>query len=633
MHSKTSRLTRVLSTAALPLIGLVLFLALPTCASAQDPVYVITSVSDFGTLNLSTGAFMKLGNTGVPAVGLGDFAGNLWIDSQYFWQVNPANGSLTEIGQSSVYCRQLASTTVMYCFDNDTDRNLYSVNPSNGFLTLIGATNLPSGGVLAPSSDAPELYICLDVGSGSVLYSVATNTGAATSIGPTGVSDILSMVYTKNALYAATNGALYTLDTTNGTATKVVNIGIAPTGMAAGPISTFTFRQLHTFSGGIDGATPLAGLTMDAAGNLYGTAYAGGSGYGTAYKLTHKGSGWTFSPLYNFAGGNDGAGPSARLIFGPNGTLYGTTTHGGDGTGDCTSGYTGCGTVFNLKPQARACTTALCAWVETVLYQFQGGDDGFLPYQADLTFDQAGNIYGTTLYGGLYGFCSERWACGTVYELTKSGNTWNKTVLHNFNGNSADGGEPYSGVIFDKAGNLYGTTFEPSLIYELTPSGGSWTEGILNNTCCGYLSAGLIFNSAGNLYGAAGSGGQWGGGLAFEFTPSGSGWVFGDLYDFDDDNRGAGPDSTLLMDKDGNLYGTTQGFNTDYGTVFKLTPYKGGYIQTVMYRFTGGNDGATPYGPLVLDASGNVYGTASAGGNVAACNGAGCGVVFKITPN
>ncbi len=176
-------------------------------------------------------------------------------------------------------------------------------------------------------------------------------------------------------------------------------------------------------------------------------------------------------------------------------------------------------------------------------------------------------------------FCSERWACGTVYELTKSGNTWKETLLHSFDGNSQDGGEPYSGVIFDKAGNLYGTTYAGGgAVYQLAPSNGAWSETVLldgnNHGCCGYLiSAGLIFDSEGNLYGAAFDGGNFPTGFVFKLT--GGDFTFSDLYDFDGDFRAAGPYSTLVMDKAGNLYGTTKGLAAvgDYGTVFKLTPY------------------------------------------------------------
>ncbi len=238
------------------------------------------------------------------------------------------------------------------------------------------------------------------------------------------------------------------------------------------PMQAQTFNVIHTFTGGQDGAYPEAGVTLDNAGNLYGTASGGGLHHdGTVYQLKHTGSAWTFNPLYNF-NGDDGASPQARVIFGPNGTLYGTTTYGG--TRDD-------GTVFNLRPSPRACTAVLCPWTETVLYGFMPGVDGTVPY-GDLVFDQAGNLYGTTEDGGLY-------AQGTVYELTPSGSTWTESVLYNFSGSYGsgnDGANPASGVIFDNAGNLYGTTsggglFGFGTIFQLTPSGPGWKENILYN--------------------------------------------------------------------------------------------------------------------------------------------------------
>lgn len=654
----------ILKSTALASLGLVLFLAIQPKASASEqcpnPVYAFTNTNAFGTLCLSSGVlggtFTQLGSGPFAGyTGLGDFAGNLYIDGQYFWQVNPANGSVTGIGQGAVNCRELGSTPsgVMYCLDNSNNKILYSVNPTNGALSAIGSgTNLPigGGGTIALSTDDPQLYVTQISGSGSVLYLLNTSSGLAGEIAPVTFDGtpvyIQSMVYAEGQLYAtsnnvptqicASNDGIYTLSVTSGNASFVTCTSVWVYGMAAGPVSTFTYKQPYAFTGGYDGATPLAGVTIDRAGNLYGTAYAGGVGYGTAYKLTPQTNGiWAFKTLYPFAGGNDGAGPAARLIFGTNGSLYSTTFHGGDGTGDCTVGYTGCGTVYNLTPPLTPCKTARCPWTETLLYQFQGGTDGLFPYQADLLFDRSGNIYGTTLYGGLYGdgTCAERWNCGTVYELKHMGNSWTEILLHSFNGNP-DGAEPYSGVIFDSAGNLYGTTYRGpngGTVYQLTPLGGGWTESPLLFSGCCDISAGLIFDSAGNLYGAAGSGGGWDGGFAFRLTSPG--WTLADLYDFDDDNRGAGPNSTLVMDSAGNLYGTTAGLGSDYGTVFKLTPYNGSYIQTVMYRFTDGSDGAYPYGPLVFDTSGNLYGTASAGGNLSDCSGAGCGVVFEITPN
>src|SRR5271157_4784768 len=172
-----------------------------------------------------------------------------------------------------------------------------------------------------------------------------------------------------------------------------------------------TYTVIHNFTGGADGAYPVAGLTMDRAGNLYGTTSGGGaSGNGTVFRLSYKGSGWVLNPLYRFAAGNDGLDPRTRVVIGPDGSLYGTTSAGG-GTA-CNFGYgLGCGTVFNLKPSAKACTSALCSWTEIVLYRFSG-TDGALPL-GDVVFDQAGNLYGTTAFGGGVGNCSgDGFGCG-----------------------------------------------------------------------------------------------------------------------------------------------------------------------------------------------------------------------------
>ena len=208
-----------------------------------------------------------------------------------------------------------------------------------------------------------------------------------------------------------------------------------------------TYNILHSFSGGGDGGTPSAGLIMDRAGNLYGTAQYGGAGNGTVFKLSHPGSGWILSTLYAFQGGNDGLGPEARVIFGPDGGLYGTTTSGG---------FQGYGTVFELRPPVTACKSAICPWTETVLYRFQGGSDGIDPAYGDLSFDPMGNLYGTTSGGGLQ-LCSGN-TCGVVFKLARSGGGWTESVLYSFTGGN-DGGTPYSGVILDSTGNLYGTAY------------------------------------------------------------------------------------------------------------------------------------------------------------------------------
>ena len=160
------------------------------------------------------------------------------------------------------------------------------------------------------------------------------------------------------------------------------------------------FGLIHSFVGSNDGAVPYAGLTMDQAGNLYGTTFGLGSGYGTVFRLKRTAGGWIFNPLYSFTGGSDGAGPEARLVFGPDGSLYGTTTFGGGGS--CTGVFDGCGTIFRLRPSATPCKSVLCPWTETVLYRFSGGSDGLYPMYGALVFDKAGNMYGTTYAGGVH---------------------------------------------------------------------------------------------------------------------------------------------------------------------------------------------------------------------------------------
>jgi len=384
------------------------------------------------------------------------------------------------------------------------------------------------------------------------------------------------------------------------------------------------FTVLHNFTGGLDGANPQAGLTMDKAGNLYGTTFKGSAGYGVVYKLTHKGSGWIFNPLYTFAGGSDGAGPLARVSIGANGTLYGSTAAGGQGS--CSIyGYTGCGTVFNLKPQSRACTAALCFWTKTALYTF-AGSDGASP-QGDLTFDQSGNLYGGTINGGSAGY-------GAIYELSPSNGSWTQALLYNAK-NNGDGAYAWGGITFDTAGNIYGGfalngPHGVGAIYELSPSGSSWTEstvyGFPNSGDGNMPEGGLIIDSSGNLYGTTTNGGSGGGGTVFELSPAMGGWTYNVLYSFTG-CTGCGPLGRLVMDGAGNLYGTTYADGANgKGSVFKLTPSAGSWTYTSLYDFTGSSDGAYPWSNLVFDANGNLYGTASAGGTK------GVGVVFEITP-
>lgn len=368
-----------------------------------------------------------------------------------------------------------------------------------------------------------------------------------------------------------------------------------------------TLAVLHSFTGGADGRNPEGGVILDRAGNPYGTAYAQGTGFfGTAFRLAPRGSGWIFTSLYSSESGADGANPDGPLTFGPNGALYGTTFDGG---------VANQGTVFVLRPPSHLVANILGGWTDAVLYAFQGGNDGANPRNATLMFDRAGNIYGTTTFGGAHGK-------GTVFELTQSQGTWTESILYSFSA-GADGGYPGGGVIFDSAGNLYGSTQGGGqgfgIVYKLTPSGSGWIETVL------YTFTGqddgrepmgeLLFDQAGNLYG--GTYGADGTGTAFQLSPSGGNWVFNLLHNF----NGLGPVGTMAMDSAGRLYGAT------YYSAFKLTPSGGGWTYNDLHDFTGGqNDGSVPAGPVTLDGSGNLYGTTYYGGTHD------LGVVYEITP-
>jgi len=383
-----------------------------------------------------------------------------------------------------------------------------------------------------------------------------------------------------------------------------------------------SYSVIYNFTRGTDGAFPEAGLTMDKAGNLYGTAYQGGStDRGTVFKLVRKASGWVLSPLYSFTGRTDGGAPIARVVFGPDGSLFGTTEFGGRNCGS------GCGTVFNLKPPPFACKTALCPWTETVIYSFSGFTDGANPGYGDLTFDPAGNIYGTTYFGGNN-------AQGVVYELAHSGSSWSESAIYLFTGGQ-DGANPYSSVVFDQVGNFYGTAFGGGAghgtVFQLTPSGSGWSENTLytfqDTNDGGTPFGGLVFDSAGNLYGTTSTGGSGGGGTVYELASSGGGWTFDVIGSFAGTAYLPGPYCSLTMDAAGNLYGTTlKDGSHSAGSVFKLTPSGSGWTLTDLYDFTGGQDGGLPYGSVLIDSNGNLYGTASQGGAD------GYGVVWEITP-
>lgn len=315
---------------------------------------------------------------------------------------------------------------------------------------------------------------------------------------------------------------------------------------------------------------------------------------------------------------NDGGNPAARVIFGPDGTLYGTTNTGGSGH------Y---GTVFSLRPSATACKRALCPWMEDVLWGFGLSPDGGEPLYGDLIFDHAGDLYGTTPLGGDYLY-------GTVYELAPHpGGGWSEGITYNFGYSLSQGSEPYAGVTFDNLGNIYTTTIQGGshgwgTVAQLVNSASGWTETDIheftNLSDGGSPVGGLIFDGAGNLYGASSGGGSGGGGVVFELSPSNGSWMFQVLYAF---AGTGGPYASLTMDAAGNLYGTTIGDGAyGRGSVFKLAPSNDGWTYSSLHDFTGGSDGEDPISNVIFDASGNLYGTTQYGGTY------GEGVVWEITP-
>lgn len=257
-------------------------------------------------------------------------------------------------------------------------------------------------------------------------------------------------------------------------------------------------------------------------------------------------------------------------------------------------------------------------WKEKTLHSFTGGADGNCPAFADVIFDGAGNLYGTAAGGGASGF-------GVVFELSLVGARWKETVLYSFSG-LADGGCPVNGLIMDTKGNLFGTTFgcgAPSSIFELSPSSGGWTEHAIYEIATTYP-AGLTMDAAGNIFGVGTS-------TAFELSPDGSGgWTPTVLHTFGSYKSGILPEGVPVLDKAGNLYGTlsSEGAN-GCGSVYQLSPRKkkGVWTEKILYSFACGADGFVPAAGLVFDAAGNIYGTTLGGGG---CGNFSCGTVFEL---
>jgi hypothetical protein len=414
---------------------------------------------------------------------------------------------------------------------------------------------------------------------------------------------------------------------------------------------------LYSFQNGNDSAQPLSSLIADKAGNLYGTT-AGLGGLpcpepcGNVFELSpgsNKYVAWKFSVLYDFTGGKDGGIPHGNVIFGPDGDLYGTGVRGGKFAHAAAGGV-----VFQLAPPAKRGGH----WTERVIHSFDGGLGGDAP-QGGLAFDGSGNIFGTTALGGFYGG-------GVVYEVSPPahrGGSWTEKTLHSF-GAGLDGFFPLAGLAVDSAGDIFGTTefggdytaycqSGCGTAYELLPSahGDAWTYTIIqlfNGKADGASPEDpLIFDNAGNLYGTTflgqGDPSAGYGGAAFELIPpvkKGHSWTENVFYLFPQYVYDAGYSSAgLVFDNAGNLYGTSQSGGPLYeGTAFKLArPRTSGGVWTdsILHNFDRTDGGATyPFEGLVFGIDGALYGMTPYGGSGSCTFGRikGCGTIFQIAP-
>jgi uncharacterized repeat protein (TIGR03803 family) len=339
----------------------------------------------------------------------------------------------------------------------------------------------------------------------------------------------------------------------------------------------------------------------------------------------------TFKVLYSFTGGADGGGVWGGVLMDKQGNLYGTTSGGG------AYGY---GTIFELSPNSDG------TWSETVLHSFMLNDRNGSNPQSTLIFDPVGNLYGAALSGGKYSH-------GTVFELTPNGGGWSIALLYAFGAYRGDAGAPDGSLLMDGNGNLYGAglggAIGPGAVFRLSPGSNGWTESLLysfgaGKGAGGAYPGGLVFDAAGNLYGSASSGGDLncaggnGCGVAYKLRFSTNGWRETLLHTFGAFPRdGKYPSGRLAFDSLGNLYGTTAqgGANTCFGTTgcgaaFKLTPGALGlpWKQSLIHQFGSGVDGSTPVGSLIVDQTGTLYGATATGGG--AC---GCGVIYSLTPS
>jgi uncharacterized repeat protein (TIGR03803 family) len=381
-----------------------------------------------------------------------------------------------------------------------------------------------------------------------------------------------------------------------------------------------TLHQFQIDNGGtsVGGYYPEGALIADSFGNLYGAASRGGlyPPEGTIFEMSPNGSGgWTYNVIYNCSDTGYCGQPIGSLVMDSSGNLYGS-----DG---------GFEQIYELSPGSGG-------WTAWLVYRFNGTYDGDSP--GPVILDAQGNLYGANSDGGNgYGF---------IFELSpSSGGGWTLTHLHDFAG--TDGSQPFWGLILDSAGNLYGTTPAGGtstectggcgVVFELTNNNGTWTETVLHNFENKEGSAPeapLLMDSKGNLYGTASTGGPFNYGTAFKMTPKNGTWVLNGIHSFTCENGdGATPDTALIEDAEGNLYGNTgsggsnncvDGQPNGYGAVYELSSQGGHWRETILTDFNGGSDGIGGQ-PLLLGSGNNLYAVATE-------NDLGGGIVYELSP-
>lgn len=342
----------------------------------------------------------------------------------------------------------------------------------------------------------------------------------------------------------------------------------------------WTNTVIHEFLGGTDGGEAYTPLTLDSAGNLYGTGSVGGNstacsgGCGVVYKLAPNGTGgWTYSVIHSFHN-TEGANPRSGVVLDGSGNIYGTTYSGGS------SGF---GVVYRLSPNTSG------GWNVTVLHNFTAGADGGSPNA--LIIGASDVFYGTTYLGGFRGHCIS-FGCGVVFRLSHVAGAWREGPIHTFTGGK-DGGNP-SGLAMDASGNIFVTT----------------------------------------AYGGGSSCNHYGCGSVFELAPSGSGYSGSPLYSFTGGSDGGFPFGAPALDSVGNIFGTTSGGGSaGVGAMFELSLSGGICTENVLYSFTNDTGGGYPFSGVVLDSAGTIYGQTMSGGIPGDCSAIlGCGVVYQVTP-